>query len=519
MRRKTFHESVVTSLITKQLLTLVVLLGEASAARKVNLSDQNLTQMPFELIPKETILLKFSGNYLKILEFQAGYTSLETIVLKQNQLSTFPDLREVGTTLTKLLLPNNNISYIKPDFLNALTALEELNLGFNSLTTIPDVSGPGGSLSLLKIYYNPLQKFPSMRNIGKTLKELGIGDTLLEHISFRQVSEMPNLEILGVSNVTMRHLPNLCHVKTARLDVNIKDNVNLICDWRLAWLQLVPLQRFTLLNNQTTCIANMTDIRALKMVSSLQESLWPQKDENYFGNKFGGHFGRHFGFSIIAATEHLIQAISTPRCQNPITDLPTPCCYINHLPTLSLYLMIGTQGMLSSSSAGWWQRFEFYGGVSQMYTFIEGVARATIITSSHPPVPLCGFGGQRCLITIEYDYRIAEVTEDKRGVPSAYFIEHKVHHSGLSSDLDCVDAATYDLPMLFSEHNWLSRAEAAAIPISSYLFPGKIQGSVNRAGVCWLPVYEGKDFDSGPFVVLPFGGKLHESTPGRGRCA
>jgi Leucine-rich repeat (LRR) protein len=249
---------------------LVVLLGEASAARKVDLSDQNLTRMPFELIPKETILLKFGGNYLKILELQAGYTSLETIVLKQNQLSTFPDLREVGTTLTKLLLPNNNISYIKPDFLNALTALEELNLGFNSLTTIPDVSGPGGSLSLLKIYHNPLQKFPSMRNIGKTLKELGIGDTLLEHISFRQVSEMPNLEILGVSNVTMRHLPNLCHVKTARLDVNIKDNVNLICDWRLAWLQLVPLQRFNLLNNQTTCIANMTDIRTLKTVSSLQ---------------------------------------------------------------------------------------------------------------------------------------------------------------------------------------------------------------------------------------------------------
>ncbi|ELU03901.1 hypothetical protein CAPTEDRAFT_228659 [Capitella teleta] len=94
----------------------------------------------------------------------------------------------------------------------------------------------------------------------------------------------------------------------------------------------------------------------------VSESLWPQKYENYFGNKFGGHFGRHFGFSILAATEHLIQTISTPRCQNPNIDLPTPCCCINHLPTPSLYLMIGTQGMLSSSSAGWWQRFKFYGG-------------------------------------------------------------------------------------------------------------------------------------------------------------
>ncbi|ELU02308.1 hypothetical protein CAPTEDRAFT_209471 [Capitella teleta] len=50
------------------------------------------------------------------------------------------------------------------------------------------------------------------------------------------------------------------------------------------------------------------------------------------------------------------------QCQNPTTDLPTPCCCINPLPAPSLYLMIGTQGMLSSSSAGWWQTFEFYGG-------------------------------------------------------------------------------------------------------------------------------------------------------------
>ncbi|ELT96952.1 hypothetical protein CAPTEDRAFT_194781 [Capitella teleta] len=184
------------------------------------------------------------------------------------------------------------------------------------------------------------------------------------------------------------------------------------------------------------------------------------------------------------------------RCQNPITDLPTPCCCINHLPTPSLYLMIGTQGMLSSSSAGWWQRFEFYGGgpfvVSQMYMFIEGVARATIITSR-----ICqGSLYNRCVCI-------------RIGLKCSYIKEHKVHHSGLSSDLDCVGAATYALPMLFSEYNWLSRAMQAT------LFPGKIQGSVNRAGVCWLPVYEGKDFDSGPFVVLPFGGKLHESTPGR----
>ncbi|ELU13118.1 hypothetical protein CAPTEDRAFT_214741 [Capitella teleta] len=60
-----------------------------------------------------------------------------------------------------------------------------------------------------------------------------------------------------------------------------------------------------------------------------------------------------------------------------------------------------------------------------------------------------------------------------------------------------------------------AKAADAILKGKATLFPDKIQGSVNRAGVCWLPVYEGTDFDSGPFVALPFGGKLHESIPGR----
>jgi hypothetical protein len=76
-----------------------------------------------------------------------GGASLLTVDGAWNDLTTFPNLCNIGATLEKLILEENKIADVNATYFDCLRRLNYLSLAMNQLTHFPDSSGPGGTLA------------------------------------------------------------------------------------------------------------------------------------------------------------------------------------------------------------------------------------------------------------------------------------------------------------------------------------------------------------------------------------
>ena len=130
------------------------------------------------------------ASYNKIVKMDSfpAMASLVLLDLGYNSMNQFPNLTNVGTTLKTLYLNDQNINYVAPERLDALTALETLRLAGNELTSIPDVSGPSGSLTQLLIARNSFSIFPTLYNLSKSLTLLNLRYNNIKHFTIEHTS-------------------------------------------------------------------------------------------------------------------------------------------------------------------------------------------------------------------------------------------------------------------------------------------------------------------------------------------
>ena len=245
--------------------------------------NSGLTALPLN-IPHTVDRIYLNRNLLSVLPTFPAFPQLAVLFLSQNNLKQFPDLQNVGTTLTELNLSKNQINTINCQYLDALTQLSILNLGYNGLTAFEDVSGPANTLTVLRLENNRLTKIPPLENIGKNLKVLNLnhnnfatareadfrwfqnvealdivgaslpvfpsmtsmGDTLetlvLSSNNFHTVPEMELRKMKKLQSMTLnwndlQTIPNLCFLPSAEFISGLFIMVPLVCDCRMRWFK------------------------------------------------------------------------------------------------------------------------------------------------------------------------------------------------------------------------------------------------------------------------------------------
>ena len=82
--------------------------------------------------------------------------ALQTLVLLQNKLKTFPDVSGCKDTLKTLNVASNKITEISENALDGFKNLTKLNLSSNQLKRIPDITLMDTNISTLSIKDNEL---------------------------------------------------------------------------------------------------------------------------------------------------------------------------------------------------------------------------------------------------------------------------------------------------------------------------------------------------------------------------
>ena len=170
-------------------------------------------QFPADIDTTET---EVSILYCPLHEIPAGaldhLTSLERFRLtNMPTLQAFPNVTAVGSTLTNLELWNNAISYINPDFLNALVVLLQLNLAKNTfLSSIPDVPNLA-SLKQLYIHGNNFTEVPHLTD-SQSVRTLDISDNPIITIKKEDFEIMKAIKVLKLKESTVDELPDFFHL-------------------------------------------------------------------------------------------------------------------------------------------------------------------------------------------------------------------------------------------------------------------------------------------------------------------
>ncbi|ELU09482.1 hypothetical protein CAPTEDRAFT_200352 [Capitella teleta] len=201
---------------------------------------KNLTDYVVGL-PHDLTELNLDNNLITGFVFPAGYSFVTHLSAMSNLLTELPDVRNIGKTLIDLRVHKNRISVINSDILDSLKVLELLHLGENLLVHFPDVSySTPPALLYLKLYFNLLIDMPYLPNLGKSVKQLQIGNSPISHIPLKTMLVLKKLETLGGKNISAPVLPNLCHVALkAPRKLKLQLNTKLSCDCHFRWVKLL----------------------------------------------------------------------------------------------------------------------------------------------------------------------------------------------------------------------------------------------------------------------------------------
>ena len=215
-------------------ILLFVLCCQYAVAQNFDRSNQGLTAVPSD-IPTNTVNLFLKTN--NIAEVSPAtltpLSNLEQIDMTGNQLSDFPDLCEVGSTLTTVVVSLNPMTAVATVRLLCLTKLSTFTAEGSWLTTFPDFSHNGATLQTLKVTHGRLISIPTQyvddlvalihlhlsANHLTTLPDLSASKTSLQtlHLVNNSLTSLPawlnDMEVLTTLQFDMNSLtefPDLC---------------------------------------------------------------------------------------------------------------------------------------------------------------------------------------------------------------------------------------------------------------------------------------------------------------------
>lgn len=203
-------------------------MGKIKYASKINLSNQELTEVPSYVFEcKNLKTLNLSNNQISEIPRElANLKRLTTLDLSYNKISqiyakTF-DLKELST----LNLNNNQIKSIPKQIAN-LSRLAKLLLAGNSIEKLPEEIGQLANLKSLNISNNKFTGFPASILKLTNLTHLWISQNNFQEIPTAEIVEsLGNLKAIYCYNSVQI---NVNHNKNLQLLVNQRGNVfNLI---------------------------------------------------------------------------------------------------------------------------------------------------------------------------------------------------------------------------------------------------------------------------------------------------
>ncbi|MFD2386439.1 leucine-rich repeat domain-containing protein [Enterococcus rivorum] len=210
-----------------------------------------------------TTTLNLSSKNLQDLTGIELFTNLETLNVRNNQLTSLPESISSLVGLQALYLDNNQLTNL-PSTIGSLVNLEQLSVSSNQLTGLPDSFPNLISLNQLDLEYNQLTGLPE--NIGQ------LTNLQYFYLFNNQISTLPNsigglvnLEEMDVSNNILTTLPENFSNLTQLVLLDLGNN-------RLVSLPdgfggLTNLEFLSIAGNQLTSLP--TGFNELRSLSSL----------------------------------------------------------------------------------------------------------------------------------------------------------------------------------------------------------------------------------------------------------
>ena len=269
------------------LVTLLYSVFLASAVEYYMRQSQGLTSMPTNIPTTAThvILTNNSITEVPTSTWTPFHNDVRWLSLHENLLTSFPDLRKLGSCLVAIGLDYNLISYINETYLEGLdklfslalhgnqlvgfpesVALNSLNLfsiSDNYLTEPPNFSAFAKNLLGIAIAKNNISSFnpavfsdvpdmysinaqenaftsiPDFGNLNSSLITLRLDSTpTLTHAGVAEMAALTQLTFLNISYTGLTLLPSSCPVKPDKLGLLATGTPLQMCDCQMAWLKV-----------------------------------------------------------------------------------------------------------------------------------------------------------------------------------------------------------------------------------------------------------------------------------------
>ncbi len=179
--------------------------GVSESKPEASLMEESIVginSMAFDILPN-LLKIRLMKNFITspALDDRAFCgTAVQSINLKENQLTVVPDVTCLAQTLTNLTLTGNQIVRIPDGRLNPLRKLNLLRLNENNLTDIADGTLCETAIGVLNLADNRITSFPEVACIGNYLWKLFLHNNHICVICKEHVQNLTALEYLSLDN-------------------------------------------------------------------------------------------------------------------------------------------------------------------------------------------------------------------------------------------------------------------------------------------------------------------------------
>src|SRR5271166_53748 len=246
--------------------------------QSLDLRNNQLSSLPPEIVKLTSLqsLSLWSNQLSSLPPALVKLTSLQSLSLSFNQLSSLPPEIVKLTSLQSLSLSNHQLSSLPPEIVK-LTSLQSLSLWSNQLSSLPPEIGKLTSLQSLDLSFNQLSSLPP--EIGKltSLQSLDLWSNQLSSLP-PEIVKLTSLQSLDLWNNQLSSLPQEIVKLTSLQSLDLRNNQ--LSSLPPEIVKLTSLQSLDLRNNQLSSlppeIVKLTSLQSLDLSFNQLSSLPPE---------------------------------------------------------------------------------------------------------------------------------------------------------------------------------------------------------------------------------------------------
>ena len=237
---------------SSELTSIPAELGHATSLQSLILYDNQLSTFPAEISQARGLRTVFLGrNALTAFPAEMGQArSLQTLELRENQLTSFPAEMGQAHALQALDLTSNRLESF-PAEMGQAKALRTLLLNNNLLSSFPAEIAQAQALQELDLGNNRLTGFPAEMGNAKALRTLNLSCNRLESFP-AEMGQAQALKVLNLNRNRLASFPKEMGHATALQFLRLSDNR--LSDLPIEIAQLSNLRFLDLSSNRFTTV-------------------------------------------------------------------------------------------------------------------------------------------------------------------------------------------------------------------------------------------------------------------------